>query len=88
MMCRRTFENNINIASLVADTDEYGIVRPLVSDPKQQKNCVKAIYRPRHGPFAEMAPQPGSLYEIMRHLWKLILVWSMSMRLVTVVNPS
>lgn len=64
-------ENNINIASLtVADTDEYGIVRLLVSDPKlaQEKLREKQFTVRIHDVLSlEMAPQPGSLYEIMRH---------------------
>ena len=41
-------DNNVNIASLtVADTDEYGIVRLLVSDPEKAKEKLRAaIYCP------------------------------------------
>ena len=64
-------ENNINIASLtVADTDEYGIVRLLVSDPElaQEKLRENQFTVRIHDVLSlEMSPQPGSLYKIMRH---------------------
>ncbi len=63
-------DNNINIASLtVADTDEYGIVRLLVSEPEmaQEKLREKQFTVRIHDVLSlEMDPQPGSMYKIMR----------------------
>ena len=64
-------ENNINIASLtVADTDEYGIVRLLVSDPEtaQEKLREQQFTVRIHDVLSlEMDPKPGSLFRIMSH---------------------
>ena len=64
-------ENNINISSLtVADTDEYGIVRLLVSDPETaQKKLREQQFTVRiHDVLSlEMDPQPGSLFKIMHY---------------------
>ncbi|MFV0390773.1 MAG: ACT domain-containing protein [Paludibacteraceae bacterium] len=63
--------SDINIVSLtVADTDEYGIVRLLVSEPEkaQEKLREKQFTVRIHDVFAlEMEPQSGSLYRILEH---------------------
>lgn len=64
-------ENRINIAALtIADTDDYGIVRLLVSEPQvaleklREKHFTVRI----HDVLSlEMEPQPGSLYHILHH---------------------
>jgi hypothetical protein len=64
-------ENNINIASLtVADTDEYGILRLLVSDPeKAQEKLREQNFTVRiHDVLSlEMNPEPGSLFKILHY---------------------
>ena len=64
-------ENNINISSLtVADTDEYGIVRLLVSDPETAQKKLREqqfTVRIHHVLSLEMDPQPGSLFKIMHY---------------------
>lgn len=64
-------QNNINIAALtVADTNYYGILRLLVSDPQSalEKLREKQFTVRIHDVLSlEMAPEPGSLYRILHH---------------------
>ena len=64
-------QNNINIAALtVADTNDYGILRLLVSDPQSalEKLREKQFTVRIHDVLSlEMAPEPGSLYRILHH---------------------
>ncbi len=63
--------NDINIAALtVADTDDYGIVRLLVSDPQLALDKLREqqfTVRIHDVLSLEMDPQPGSLYRILTH---------------------